>query len=79
MTQSYNAQRQRFGEEHEIFVTVTSKNCSYQVTFRGDDIWLQGPGVNEHTEGDSFPPFESFEDFAIHIVLLFENGLWPED
>jgi len=78
MTQSYTAQK-LYSSDREAEAQVLSKNCRYIVWKSGDEIFLQGPGVNEQANIDLSFLFDSFEDFAIHIVLLFENGLWPQE
>ncbi len=76
--QTYSARQQYTSEDsHEIL--VSSSRCLYKVWMSDEDIQLLGPGVNETSEADSFPQFDSLEDLAIHIVMLFESGLWPKD
>jgi hypothetical protein len=78
MSQSYHAQR-IYNSPRESDVRVTSARCLYSVWFNDGECTVVGPGVQETTPMDSFPKFENDEDAAIYAVLLFENGLWPED
>ena len=78
MSQSYSANN-FFASEVEAEVLVQSSKCRYHIWITADDVTLVGPGVNE--TGD-FPTMEGKldnEDFAIFVVMLFENGLWPEE
>ena len=75
--QNYSA-RQTYSSEEDHEIIVTSSRCMYHVWMSDEEnIQLLGPGVNETSEADSFPAFDSLEDLGIHIVMLFESGLWP--
>lgn len=78
MTQSYISNKV-YSNDREREARVMSKRCLYQVWLSGSEISLRGPGVSEDGPADEFEMFESFEDLAIQVVLLFENGLWPKD
>ncbi|MCK5644186.1 MAG: hypothetical protein KAJ19_25530 [Gammaproteobacteria bacterium] len=78
MAQSYTAQK-IYSNDKEEEVQVCSARCRYMVWLSDGEVSLFGPGVRETSEGEDYERFDSFEDFAIHTVLLFENGLWPED
>ena len=78
MSQTYVAQR-IYSSDRTHEVQVCSKLCRYMVWVADDEVSLHGPGVSERTEGEDYDRFDNFEDYAIHIVLLFENGLWPEE
>jgi len=82
MSQSYQSAR-IFSNDREQEAHVQSARCRYQVWISNGEVSLFGPGVREVCdEGEMIPNldnFDSFEDFAIYIVLLFENGLWPEE
>ena len=77
MSQSYRAQK-IYDNDRERQAQVQSNNCQYTVWLSGNTISLIGPGVNESSAADEFPIFDSFEDLAVQVVLLFENGLWPK-
>ena len=77
MTQSYSASK-IYSNDREREAMVHSKRCQYTVWLSNDRVSLRGPGVDESCSAHELPMFDSFEDLAIHIVLLFENGLWPE-
>lgn len=79
MSQSYHAQHRRTMNKDSSHLEVSSSLCTYQVFLANEHILLVGPGVSEDLEGHTFPHFESKEDFAIYLVILWENGLWPED
>ncbi len=78
MTQSYTA-RKVYSNAEERRAFVTSTRCQYTVWLSEDIVSLDGPGVDESSDDEDFDRFDNFEDFALHIVLLFENGLWPEE
>ncbi len=78
MTQSYMAQK-IYSNDREEEVQVTSARCRYMVWLSGGEVSLFGPGVRESSDEEDYEKFDSFEDFAIHVVLLFENGLWPRE
>lgn len=78
MSQNYTAQKLRQDSEGAE-VQVCSKLCRYLVRINEDEIGLLGPGVSEKTEAFEDLDFGADEDLAIYVVLLFENGLWPED
>jgi len=78
MTQTYTANK-IYSSDKEAEAQVLSKNCRYVVWKSNGEIFLYGPGVQEVTDDEGLKGFDSFEDFAIHVVLLFENGLWPEE
>jgi hypothetical protein len=77
MSQTYTAQKLHSSDK-EREIQVCSKRCRYLVWINDEDISLFGPGVREKAETFE-QQFESSEDLAIYTVLLFENGLWPED
>jgi len=77
MAQSYSAQR-IYNSPRESDIRVQSARCLYSVWFNDDECTLIGPGVRE-TITSNLHDFDSDEDKAIYLVLLFENGLWPED
>lgn len=78
MAQSYAAQRV-YDSNDESDIRVMSARCQYTVWFNRDECTLVGPGVRETQQLDDLPKFDSDEDRAIYIVLLFENGLWPDE
>ena len=78
MSQSYEA-RTMFSSDREKEVAVLSKRCRYHAWINKDEVTLFGPGVNEVVDRESLPDNLPAEDLAIHIVLLFENGLWPSE
>lgn len=78
MAQSYSAQR-IFDSHRESDIRVTSARCLYTIWSNQDECMLIGPGVQETTTLEGLPTFDSDEDRAIYLVLLFENGLWPDD
>ena len=82
MSQSYQAARV-FSNNNEQEAHVSSARCRYQAWISNGEVSLFGPGVRESCDEAEMNPglsdFDSFEDFAVYIVLLFENGLWPED
>lgn len=73
--QHYSANRIG-GDEKKV--AVFSKRCNYMVTFEEEYVYIEGPGVNESDSQDD-KEFYSLEDAAIHYVLLFESGLWPDE
>ena len=76
MSQRYSASL-IFKSETEREIQVASDKCQYWIWLNGESATLRGPGVREQ---GSFPKTEGKlddEDFAVLIVLLFENGLWP--
>lgn len=75
--QNYQA-RIRYTEEQETQVMVSSSKCTYQVWIE-DEVTLVGPGVHESASFENLQQIDDVEDFAILIVLLFENGLWPTE
>ncbi len=78
MTQTYQSQK-IYDNDEEREAIVMSKRCRYTVWLARGEVSLRGPGVVETSPADELPFFDSFEDLAIHVVLLFENGLWPKD
>lgn len=78
MSQTYMAQR-IYSNDREEEVQVVSARCLYRVWLSDGEISLFGPGVQETSDEEDYEKYDSFEDFAIHVVLLFENGLWPRD
>lgn len=73
--QAYSATRV---DSDEKIVLVRSKLCQYKITVEEGLVFLEGPGVDEEADmADLY--FDNLEDAAIYYVLLFENGLWPED
>ena len=77
MSQKYTA-HSMFAGENEREVVIESDKCRYWVWINEDEATIRGPGVRE--TGD-FPETNGKlddEDFAILIIMLFENGLWPE-
>ena len=78
MTQKYSANKM-YASDAEREVQVTSDKCQYWVWINDEEITLRGPGVRE---AGTFPETNGKlddEDFAIFVVMLFENGLWPEE
>jgi hypothetical protein len=76
MSQQYSAQ-EIFTSEQECELRVSSAKCQYYLWINGESATLRGPGVREN---GTFPKTNGKldnEDFAILIILLFENGLWP--
>lgn len=61
----------------ETEIQVISSRCRYTVWFARGVISLRGPGVRE--TADIEQEFDSLEEYAMMIVLLFENNLWPEE
>ena len=78
MSQHYFTNR-HYRNEEECEVIVRSDRCAYEVWISEGEISLSGPGVNETAELDSFPDIETSEDLALIAVLMFENGIWPEE
>ena len=74
--QTYNAMRD-YVSEGESRVHVFTSKCQYRIWLTQDEVSLEGPGVQESAE--RVLSFDSLEDEAVYFVLLFENGLWPED
>lgn len=78
MSQRYSANKV-FTSDAEREVQVASEKCQYWIWINEEEATLRGPGVREV---GSFPKTIGKlddEDFAIFVVMLFENGLWPED
>lgn len=71
--------RKIYSSEGTSEILVSSDRCRYAVWIEPDSITIRGPGVNEKTEGEEHPAFDSVEDLAIYLILLFESGLWPGD
>ena len=79
MPQSYRASL-LFSGERETELQVQSDKCLYYVWLNEEEVSLRGPGVRESSGVDDLPDTNGKlddEDFAILLVLLFENGLWP--
>lgn len=74
--QSYHAHK-LYDSEEEIELLVSSNRCQYKVWISEGEVSLAGPGVDESEDIGADPRFEDVEDFALYIVLMFENGLWP--
>lgn len=74
--QSYSAHEVYSSDDEKEFV-VTSTRCLYKVWISEGEVSLTGPGVDESEDIGLDPKFDSAEDFAIYIVLMFESGLWP--
>lgn len=80
MNQQYSA-RLVYTSDSEREVQVTSAKCHYWIWLSEEDCTLRGPGVRENSQVDELPKTGGKlddEDFAILLVLLFENGLWPK-
>ena len=81
MTQRYVATKM-FQSDTERELQVQSSKCLYFVWINEEEVTLRGPGVREGSDVESLPKTNGKlddEDFAIMLVLLFENGLWPEE
>ncbi len=78
MTQTYTA-HQVFSSDRENEVQIHSSKCQYFIWINEDEATLRGPGVRENGELPKTNGKMDNEDFAILIVLLFENGLWPQE
>lgn len=66
-------------DERPQLISVRSKLCLYTVWLDEDYTRLVGPGVDETDESAMLPEFDSIEDTAIYIVMLFESGLFPTE
>lgn len=69
---------QQDADERPKQINVTSSRCRYCVLIDNDYIELLGPGVREHEEDLTLPDFDSLEDTAIYLVMLFESNLLGE-
>lgn len=81
MSQYYRASLHFVGDGDKE-VLVESAKCRYQVWLGEDEVALSGPGVDELSSLESLPDTGGKmddEDFAVLVVLLFENGLWPSE
>lgn len=76
VSQAYSAQKM-FKSDAEAEVNVQSAKCHYLVWLNEDECTLRGPGVRESGSLPHIGGKMDDEDFAVLIVLLFENGLWP--
>lgn len=77
MSQRYSASKM-FVNDAEREVQVSSDKCQYWVWINEEEVTVRGPGVRESGELPIVNGKLDDEDFAIFVVLLFENGLWPE-
>ncbi len=69
-------------DDDELQVQVCSKNCRYFISLDKSYVYLHGPGVKLMSEYDGIEQIVGMadpEDIAVLVVLLFENGLWPEE
>lgn len=78
MSQQYRAHTV-FKSELEHEVQVQSSKCLYFVWINEDEAQVRGPGVREEGELPHTGGKMDSEDFAILLIVLFENGLWPGD
>jgi len=78
MTQSYSATK-IYSNDREKEARVHSNRCLYTVWLSHGKVSLAGPGVDECCLAHELPLFDSFEDLAVYVTILFENGLWPEE